>query len=145
MDTLRRQVAEGQEEIERLRNLLADRDIVGYDQTPAPRNSSLWMGRIPNFTDNARGWLEKMELTAMDMPDEEAARQFRLKLDGPAEDWYRDLPLDIRRSFQALTRAFRAKYVCNAEDFWLVNEKLRSRKQQSFESVEHYLRALQYY
>ena len=148
MDNLRQQVAEAQEEIERLRNMLADRDILGYDGVPQRNNSAL-MGRIPNFTghntDNARGWIEKMELTAVEMQDDEAARQFRLKLDGPAEDWYRDLRPEVRRSFQALIRAFRAKYICNAEDFWVVNDSIRSRKQQHLESVDQYLTDLQYY
>ena len=141
-----------QEEITKLRQALHDRESGNYHSftpclTTGGTAAHSLIARLPMFygrvTDNARGFIEKFELCGVNVDDKELATHFRLKLDGPAENWYRDLPKPAQCSFRLLSHAFRQQFVANRDCFWIILNQLRGRKQRPNESIESYLCDLQ--
>jgi hypothetical protein len=151
MDALKDELKQSQDEVKRLQDLLdanaqsaptatdrSDRSRPFHDQP-----------KIPNFSgrshENARSWMEKLELILEQEDDSSAAKQFRLRLDGPAEDWVRDLDKEVKESFSKLREAFTGKYITCGSDFWMVHETIKNKRQGECESVDQYLTSLQYY
>ena len=93
--------------------------------------------------DNPRGWIEKLEIVLEDLPNVEACKQFRLKLDGSAEDWYRNIDRDVAGDFSLLCVAFREKYVHNQNEKWIVDTEIANKRQLKEETIEVYEAALQ--
>jgi hypothetical protein len=154
MDELRSQLEESRSQVEALQRQIHQLQLPGTlsasgSTTSRPQQQFGDGVRIATFSglshENARSWLEKLQIQLDGMSDHQAAKRFRLHLDGPAEDWFRDLDMEVQQSFAELCDAFKAKYIECKEDFWIIQETINSLRQQNHESVDRYLQSLQYY
>ena len=118
-----------------------------HSSAPQAATNCLSASRLPNFSgqlyENASSWIEKMALASTHLSDNDAARQLRFKLDGPAELWLRGLDQGTQESFTELRIAFINKYVDNAQNKWMAMSELRKKTQRPDQSVDNYLSELQ--
>jgi hypothetical protein len=104
--------------------------------TSAPPQIPIFDGKKTH--EDARSFLEKMQLSEGEHSDSELATRMRLHLSGEAESWFRDLPAATKASFQLLAPAFETRFL-NPDNHWIIDKEIRSRRQQDTESVDDYL------